>query len=65
MLNQSATVLRTMANKVGIPNERSDQIKVLGDLTATNVATFRLVVNKVGYYNEKADHLVAAGVTFS
>jgi endonuclease III-like uncharacterized protein len=63
---QTAAQLLPMARSVGITDERSAQIKALGDAAAiTTLAGLRTVVNSIGYYNEKADHLVAAGLTMA
>ena len=61
---QTQAQLRVMAARVGIPMERSDQIKAATPVP-TNVAGLVTIVNRYGYYNEKANHLVSAGVTFA
>lgn len=61
---QTSAQLRPIAAKVGIPAERSDQIKTLG-AAATTTAHLRAVVRSIGYYDEKADHLQAAGLTMA
>lgn len=61
---QTQAALRPIAAKVGIPRERSDQIKAAGGSATTN-AHLRAIVRSIGYYNEKADHLQAAGLTMA
>lgn len=63
-ITQTQAQLRPIAAKVGIPTERSDQIKAAGGAATTN-AHLRDIVNRIGYYNEKADHLQAAGLTMA
>lgn len=63
-IEQTEAQLRVIANSVGIPDERSDDIKALGDAADVELtADLEAVVNAIGYYDEKAAHLEAAGLT--
>ena len=61
---QTEAQLIVMGIKVGVPDERSADIKAL-DSAITNEATLEAACNELGYYDEKAAHLIAAGVTFA
>ena len=61
---QTQAQLRPIAAKVGIPTERSDQIKAAGGAALTT-AQLQAIVRSIGYYSERANHLQAAGLTMA
>jgi uncharacterized protein (DUF1697 family) len=65
-LVQTEAQFVAMANSVGFPDERAEDIHALAvAANPANVDDLAAILNEQGYYDEQAQHLVDAGVTFA
>jgi len=64
-LVQTEAQFVAMANSVGFPDERAEDIHAIAAVAnPADADDLAAIVNVLGYYDEQADHLVEAGVTF-